>query len=261
MKEIKLVSVDLDGTLLRSDKTISEKCFKSLHDLKKDGKIIVFNTARPLKLIPKKLLMWKDNYLILSNGAYCIYNGEKIFDHYIPFDDSRKIIKYFSLKYKDIFFSIESENEIYSCFENDYLCKLFFAEKVSKGDMMKKNIRKFLIINSENKYIDIEELKANIPKNTKILITEQGKYIQVMPAKSSKLAGMKFICRKLNTNLNEVLAFGDDLNDLDIIRKVRIGVAMNNAVPEIKNVATHITSSNDNNGIHHFINSNKFSSI
>lgn len=252
MKNIKMISIDLDGTLLKSDKTICKKSLSSIYSLKKQGVIIVFNTGRPFKLIPKKLLFGND-YLILSNGTYCINNKQKMFDNQIPLLDSKNIINYFSNKYNDIFFSIESEENIYSCYNDLPKCKLYYAEKIKKKYLLEKSIRKFLIINDQDKYIDIEDLQKNIPPNTKILITEKGRYIQIMPIFSSKLTGIEFLCEKYGINLSNVLAFGDDFNDLEVLKEVGIGVAMQNADFEIKKNANYVTLSNDDNGIHHFI--------
>lgn len=252
MKNIKMISIDLDGTLLKSDKTICEKSLNSIYSLKEKGIIVVFNTGRPFKLIPKELLS-RNDYFILSNGTYCINDNQKMFDNQIAYFDSKNIINYFSNKYEDIFFSIESGDNIYSCHKDHSKCKLYYAEKIKKEHLVEKDIRKFLIINEKDNYIDIKDLEKNIPKDTKILITEKGKYIQIMPFFSSKLTGIEFLCEKHGINLDNVLAFGDDFNDFEAIKEVGIGVAMANADIEIKKIADYIALSNDNNGIHHFI--------
>ena len=72
--------------------------------------------------------------------------------------------------------------------------------------------------------------------------------------RSNKFTTLKKLCTNLNISINEVIYFGDSANDLSIISKVGLGVAMNNALQEVKKQAKKITLSNDNDGIAHFLN-------
>ncbi len=254
MDNIKLISIDLDGTLLRNDKTISTLCLESISKLKKDGKIIVFNSARPLKLIPLELLkIFKDDYWVLSNGTCCMHRNKILYENEINTYDIRNIISYFHDNYPNIFYSVESKNDIYSSFNDIEKCNLFFSKYVEKNTLLKKSVKKFLIINYENKYINIKNLQKTISNKSKILITEKGKYIQVMPRDSSKLTGIEFISKQLCIDLKDVLAFGDDINDLEIVKNVGFGVAMGNSDMEVKKISNFITKSNEESGIYHFL--------
>lgn len=255
MHNIKLISIDLDGTLLKNDFSISDKCIQAIRFQKKKNIIIVFNTSRPLKLLPVNLYEeFYDDYWILSNGGFCVKSGVKIFENLIESNNVKNLSKSFTTLYENTFFSIESNNEIFSSFENLEKCSQYFAQQISKRDIGKKDITKFLIIDEGKEKICLDTLKTFLPINTKLLITDNNKYIQIMPKMSSKLLGILELINDLDLSLKNVLSFGDDLNDYELIKNSGIGVAMGNAHSEIKKVSKYITKSNEENGIYHFLN-------
>ena len=80
------------------------------------------------------------------------------------------------------------------------------------------------------------------------------KWLSLNPKGINKFTTLKKLCTNLNISINEVIYFGDSANDLSLISKVGLCVAMNNALQEVKKQAKKITLSNDNDGIAHFLN-------
>ena len=70
-----------------------------------------------------------------------------------------------------------------------------------------------------------------------------------MPKNVNKASAIKKITEKLNLNMDQVMAFGDAQNDIEMLKQVKIGVAMENAMDEVKKVSDLVTKSNDENGI------------
>ena len=75
------------------------------------------------------------------------------------------------------------------------------------------------------------------------------KWIALNPKGIDKFKALEVLCNKIGINLEEVIFFGDSANDLSIINKVGLGVAMGNALTEVKKQAKEITLSNDEDGI------------
>lgn len=70
----------------------------------------------------------------------------------------------------------------------------------------------------------------------------------------NKLSSLKYILHGLGTSIDRVMFFGDDVNDIELIKECGIGVAMGNAIEKVKNVANYITSTNEEDGIAVFLN-------
>lgn len=87
------------------------------------------------------------------------------------------------------------------------------------------------------------------------------KWLALNPKGINKLETLKGLCQKMNVNINKVIFFGDGANDLSIISQVGLGIAMENALDEVKEQAKEITLSNDNDGIAYFLDNIKETNI
>jgi hydroxymethylpyrimidine pyrophosphatase-like HAD family hydrolase len=81
------------------------------------------------------------------------------------------------------------------------------------------------------------------------LSTDDGKLIQIMSVKSSKENAVKYLIESLGNKLSDVMFCGDDFNDLGLFQSCGISIAMGNAIQEIKEIATEITETNNNDGV------------
>lgn len=70
----------------------------------------------------------------------------------------------------------------------------------------------------------------------------------------NKLSSLNYILKELGASIDRVMFFGDDVNDIELIKECGIGVAMGNAIEDVKNVANYITSTNEEDGIAVFLN-------
>ena len=81
------------------------------------------------------------------------------------------------------------------------------------------------------------------------LISPKYDLVQVIPYGASKAAALHWLLERWGLSLDEVIAFGDDVNDVEMVAEAGLGVAMANAVPEVKAVADRITTTNDEDGV------------
>ena len=259
----KIIAMDFDGTLFTSDKKVTKKTKKALLKYQKNGYIIVGATARGLNSV-KSLIsdISMFNYLILTNGChiYDVKNKKAEYIGYLDKDVLEKITEYF----KDI-----SEGIDYRTLENYYMYRKNETVK-SKGflvginslEEIKERVSRLNIYIKD--YEDAEKYRDYVnqkfPETNAIVMqdTDQGsikKWIAINPKDLNKLVTLEKLCKRLNINMEEVIFFGDGPNDIEIIEKVGLGVAMGNALPEVKEKAKEITLSNNEDGIAIFLES------
>ena len=74
-------------------------------------------------------------------------------------------------------------------------------------------------------------------------------YLEIMPSNASKTSAIEVLCKKFNIQRSEIIAMGDNYNDIDMIEFAGLGIAMGNAPDEVKQYADDITLSNDEDGV------------
>lgn len=251
----KIIISDLDGTLLRSDKTISEKSINILRECKNNGDELIFATARPPRAIKQYIPnVLKSEIIICYNGALVLKGNDILYEMKISKNDILEIIE-IAKKYNLHQICLEINDKLYSNFDvTDY-----FGDVPSEVmDIRKLNFEKaskliFCTHGSINK-----EFIKELPDECKAVITDNGTLCQIMHTDVSKWNSIQHVLQYLNRDVSEVIAFGDDYNDMEMIEKCGIGVAMSNAVEELKSVAKFISKSNDEDGVATFLESNSY---
>ena len=261
MNDKKMIVVDLDGTLLNINQGCSDKTKKYLKRLKDLGYIIVIATGRVLR----SAVGVTDganfaNYIISSAGAL-IYDCDK-----------SKIVmkKTIDLKYV---------RYICSCYNDDFsyinICDEFNHYKYMDCEDFNKAFEKRIgniscfLNNCDNIYNVTVHLKSNdlINKyynkfkndNLEILIMQDSfsdkQCLEIFDKDVSKYNAIKVIMKKENISNNNVIAFGDGLNDVEMIKLSGIGVAMGNALDDVKLVSNYVTISHNDDGVIYFLKS------
>jgi len=251
----KLIAIDLDGTLLRNNKTISDNTIRTLLDCKKADNMIVFATARAPRdismYIPEKL---RNNPVICYNGACIINSGKIIHKQEIIRKNIIEILNY-AKKMNKPQICIEINDQLYSNFnvfdffgdiphqcEDLYNLDYESAYKVMVCDM---------------NGIPMKFLDELLPA-CRGYITDNGTLCQIMSSNVSKWNAILYLLNNFNIPASNVISFGDDYNDMDMIKNSGIGVAMENAIDELKSIARHVTYSNNDDGVAKFLEGNKY---
>lgn len=251
----KVIISDLDGTLLRSDKTISEKSIDILRECKNKGDKLIFATARPPRdinwYIPNAL---KNDIIICYNGAIVLKGNDILYKKEISKNNILEIIEK-AKKYNLNHICIEINDKLYSNFDvTDYFGNVH-CEVIDVKELEFEKAFKVIICNKGS--IDKNLIKEP-PVECNAVITDDGTLCQIMHAEVSKWNSIQHVLQHINCDVSDVIAFGDDYNDMEMIEKCGIGVAMNNAVEELKSVAKFIAKSNDEDGVATFLESNSY---
>lgn len=262
MKNIKIISMDFDGTLLTSDKRITDRTKKCLIELKNKSYVIIGITARNLLSVKNVLDVNLFDYIILNNGSDIYYVDEDKIENEssIENDIAKSIYGLFSNKSYQIDF----------CTPYNYLIRTnkkgdarSFIKYIEGFDDVDESISRMNIFFEDSK--ELEENRSLIEDTfksvnvVKMLDTDKANsrmWLTINPKNVNKLNTLKKICNELNYNIDQVVFFGDGENDLILIENVGIGVAMDNAIEIVKEKATHITLSNDKDGVAKYLENN-----
>lgn len=262
MRNIKIISMDFDGTLLTSNKTISDRTRACLIKMRSRSYIIIGVTARTLLSVKDILDVSLFDYIILNNGSDIYYVKDNKIENVssIEIETAKKLFNIYDNK----------TNQIDFCTPYKYLIK---AKKKSDNrsivryidglNDVNESISRMNIFFENNK--ELEENRYIIEKNfdnisvVKMIDTDienSHMWLTINPKSVNKLSTLKKICNDLNQSIGEVIFFGDGENDLVLIENAGIGVAMKNAIDIVKEKADFVTLSNDNDGIAEYLENN-----
>ncbi len=241
---ISVVAVDLDETIVRSDGTISERTLEALLGWEAAGNRVVIATGRPPRMTRKISQRLHHLPLISYNGSI-IHHGEAVlYENFIGHDDTYAIVEAILAVAPDCRLGVESGDVLYINQPFDRPGAQHVADLLS---VARRPAAKVIL--SMEQYQTVAELLPELPKSARVLLSEKYNLAQIMPHASSKETALRHLMETWGLSMANVAAFGDDTNDVEMVLAAGLGVAMDNAVPEVKAVADRITASNDEDGV------------
>ncbi len=278
MKDIKLVALDLDGTLFDNSSRISERNLTAIRSITDKGIHVVISTGRPFEGIPFDQIKGTGiNYAITANGSgiYEISTGKCLYENAMDEELVTPILNFLLTRdiHMDAFIGGKGYTPI-QCVET--------AQKLTVPSSIKNyiittrtrldNILQFIHKNqlkvqkmtlnfypaADGTLIDRETVRKFLVSNPSIT-TVCGGYnnLEFTRADANKGVGLRKLAEILGVNPDATMAIGDTENDLAIIEAAGIGVAMGNATDAVKARADYVTTTNTKDGvaaaIEHFI--------
>ncbi len=246
---MRMVVSDLDGTLLKSDKSISEKTLQILGELEAKNIVFMIATARARRHIHNLLPFNFDNmYCINYNGAEIYHGSELIYNNYLEGNVAKYIVKWLQETYQGINVSLEISNRLFTNFDIKVMDN--WSPPYTQVDFSTFEYKPTAKILVDLRYIsDTAQIMEMLPDNCRMIITDGGTLGQIAHKDVSKINAVKSLAKSFGYGLEEVIAFGDDYNDIEMIRECGIGVAMGNAPQKVKEAADIIAGTNDEDGV------------
>ena len=258
----KLAVFDLDGTLLNSKHQVSKENLEAINMLRENNIKVVIATGRSNELLKpyvKALSITED--VITCNGTVIGHPSKEVmfYEDIVPKEQVRKALN-MCLEYDHQFLVYTSKAILAR--ENDW--NIFIKEKnvlsnnsfnvnfigIDNIDEIinNHNVNKILIIERNNdKY---QQLSKRVESYIEVSHTQSAKaHVDIGPLNNSKGNAVKILCKHFDIKLEEVIAFGDQMNDISMISIVGFGVAMGNAIDKVKEIADFVTLTNDENGV------------
>ncbi|MDR2468405.1 MAG: Cof-type HAD-IIB family hydrolase [Spirochaetaceae bacterium] len=258
---IKLIALDLDDTLLRSDLTISVRTKNALKKAVSAGVVVVFATGRvpnALSNYVKVLGLHKtEGYLICGNGTQILDSrtGKLIDDVRLP---PQAALSAFDLvDAEDFCVQIYDGKNIIVSRRNEFSDadeKLTGMKQIIPGSfrslLVERGAYKMVIPADPMLLKPLEEILRNMMGDEITLFTSKPYYLEILPPNCDKGSALEKVAAKLGVPRDGVMAFGDSMNDEAMIRWAGCGVAMCNGDDRIKKAARLVTEkSNDDDGI------------
>lgn len=264
-----LIALDLDGTLLTNKKEVSSYTQQVISQAKQKGHIVVIATGR------SHLMSMHYYDLLRLDTAMINYNGSYI--HH-PYDDTwgsavhNPIPKETALHIVDACYEldvnniwVESHNNILLDKHDQQIIDAFHATLPTKKTIpltvgsIRKQLEEdptSLIIQPRDDHIN--DLQAHFDDHFAEMIHHRKwgapwNFFEISKKGMSKAYGLQKLSRYYNIPQDRIIAFGDEDNDLEMIDFAGVGVAMKNAIDELKSIADHITLTNEDDGVGSFL--------
>ena len=249
----KLLLFDLDGTLLRSDKTISRRTLDALKKSREEGILIGISTSRAVHNCMTFLPEITPDLFIASGGAVVRYRGENIYTAEFSVEETRAMIDTArKVCGQDCEVTVDSLNGHYWNYKVDpnkndatwgdtiYTDSENFTEKALK----------FCVQIFEDAHADM--LKKAF-SNCDWARFEGGFWYKSTRKDATKEHAIRKACQLLGIDLADVTAFGDDIPDIGMLKLCGTGIAMGNAVEAVKEAADLVIGTNDGDGIAEYL--------
>lgn len=255
MLDIKALVLDLDGTLLSSDKSISYRNYQAVKGCFESGINVIIATARPPRAVQQFVgnLSFAD-YRVFYNGALITCTSRQIQRHYsIPMQISQRINKFITSNAPYAVLSYEVNDSWYTSTPIlDSHCSKFGIRQtdprpeVADVDFIDSlSPTKILVLG----YDGWKDLVRSFGEKVNVLATDEGALVQIADKSASKENALQWVLSEIGISPENVMVFGDDYNDVGLFRVCGYPIAMGNAIAELKNSAKHITESNDDDGV------------
>lgn len=254
---IKLVVFDVDGTLLSlKDRVLLPSTINSINAMQSNGIKVAIASGRPYFAMDQHLLSKINfDYYICSNGNIIVdKDGTFLYEYQMEDEDVVAISNEFIKNDDSIFFQFTKCSYVYHNYPH---CKHIYTTYTGLEDFLyddSKNRKKHLSENCVQAVAFTSEDKVNsyrksFPKYAIEYFGDNG--YDIYDATINKGTGIKFLYDILHISRENVCAFGDHFNDMEMLKEVGLGIAMGNAVVELKAIADYVTLNSECGGIEH----------
>ncbi len=268
---VKAVFFDIDGTLLTDNRDVSQSTIVAINALKKQGILVGLATGRGPRFLLHYMASLGLDVAIAYNGQYILSRENVLFAHALGKEDIRQMIAYANQHQKDIALGTATDvigSQIMSFGTGNFAYRLtrlipsawagminfifnrlirwFKPQRpVSLQGLLNHPIYQMMLLVTERETKKLAEL---FPQVT---LTRSSPYaVDVVSKGMSKLKGIDLVGEQYGFTREEVMAFGDSNNDMEMLAGVRFSVAMGNASKKVKQAASFVTDTNNRDGIY-----------
>lgn len=256
----KAVFLDMDGTLLRTDHSVSEPTRQTLRKLTQMGIPVILVSARPVgAMLPTARETGVADFPLVSlNGSYIVEKEQTVFQAIIDPETVGHLTREIAPLGATIAYYVQREwyaevDDAWTTHEQkimDVRLRVQPFDKMAAAWSAEHTGPNKLMAMSEPPRIDLIQ-KHLIPLFGDRLNIYPSKptYLEIMDRRASKANAIRLLSERMQIPREETLAIGDNFNDREMIRFAGMGVAMGNAPDEIKAEAAYVTDTNNNDGV------------
>ena len=247
---IKMVVTDLDNTLLKSDKTISDYTAKVLNGYRARGIKIVFATARAESNCEKYIELINPDAIVSNGGALVRIGDETVYRKPMDLETTNALLLS-CVEHKSVgCITVETDKGCLvmnmTADENEWKRNGFYPIYTDFSKGLDSEAYKITVEIFDDDAAEI--IMSDFPAIDTVKFTGEP-WVRFAEKAANKFEGVKALAAYIGIDMKTVIAFGDDYNDVGMLRECGIGVAVNNAIDEAKAAADFICDTNDNNGV------------
>lgn len=249
---MRAIITDLDRTLLRTDKTLSEYTLDVMRKCHDRGIVIMAATARPERSILQYHKQINFNAITTMNGARVILPNA-VLENGISYLSGKHILSKLVVM-PDTLISIETSDGIFSNADiPEWNCTYYdgFPNLPTQGTLYKVLV--------SGKCNTLYGQVKNVLTDDVYYTVANGNLVQIMSKNATKWRGISTMLEALNVSKADTVYFGDDNDDIEPIQMCGTGVAVSNAIEAVISEADYVAGSNDEDGVAHFIEENVLS--
>ena len=265
MKQIKMIGLDLDGTLLNTQKELTANTRRVLAEAIDSGILVLMATGRPFTGIPEELRTFPGiHYALTSNGARVLDtdHNKLLIEQLLPMESAKKALRIFA-RYdtlSEIYFDGQGYadaaklDNVGKYHHDPNMWNYVLTTRIAVPDIWD-------VIAKENRnmdkvqalFADMDEREAAWKELSELedleLVGSLSYNIEINAAGVNKGISLVALGEMLGIPRESIMACGDGDNDVHLLQEVGFGVAMANAQPQVKEAADYITASNDEDGV------------
>ncbi|SMC07898.1 hypothetical protein SAMN00768000_3520 [Sulfobacillus thermosulfidooxidans DSM 9293] len=263
LSNIKLIAIDLDGTLLNSQDRITAHTRDVLRKAIKQGYVVVIGTGRPYRRSKRYYEQLNlETPLINYHGALVHHPRNPTWGNFhSPLGSSITqgiIEKAQSFGVRNIFVDVRDSDLYLQSYHKELMRRFFNPRHLNiclLRDFSYSPATSVLIYPFRHNY---QALKEHLYHRFygEIRIIQWGppwNLVEIVTHDVNKALGLSYICKQYDIHSENVISFGNAENDMEFIDFAGVGVAMENAIPQLKEKASFVTASNDNDGVAQFL--------
>jgi 5-amino-6-(5-phospho-D-ribitylamino)uracil phosphatase len=257
-KTIRIVAVDLDGTLLNDSKQVTEETASALACLPDRGVKVVIASARPPRSVRQIYRQLKLDTLQINYNGALIWDEPKqqaIFHRPIKGKLAKQIIDHARDMFEETIVTCEVLDKWYTdrndnshttetgkLFSPDVICPL--------TEMCNQPVTKLMLLGEPPIILRLEDTLAEEFADQVTIVKTDRDLLQIMHPQVSKAVALAKVAKWYGVSMDEVMAIGDAPNDVGMLQSAGVAVAMDNAHPLVKDAASWVAPSNNDHGVH-----------
>lgn len=251
---IRLVATDMDGTFLDSDKKFDPEFIDIFYQMKeKNIKFVIASGNQYYRLYQKFVPLSEHMYFIAENGSYIAEGARELYANIIA-PEHVEIVRRIIEQTPRIFMIMCGRKGAYVLkdyfdYQNEvkkYYCAYSFVDSF---DDVQDDIMKIAIFDPYQRIHEvIDNVKNVLPEELKV-VTSGNEWMDIQNKSINKGIGIRFLQMIYEIEADECAAFGDQMNDYELLQQVKYSYAMENAVQPIKDIAYEVIPSNDEQGV------------
>ncbi|SFA76533.1 MULTISPECIES: Cof-type HAD-IIB family hydrolase [unclassified Bacillus (in: firmicutes)] len=246
----KIVFFDIDGTLLDHEKNLPSSAKEAILELKKNGVYVAIATGRAPFMFESLRKELEIESFVSFNGQYVVFENEVLYENPLMEKDLEKLLEHADKNEHPLIFmnekTMKSSVKHHEHIESSLGSLNFTHPDEDKFYYKDRKIYQTLLFCGEGAEKEYSDTYPDFH-----LIRWHPVSVDILPAGGSKAEGIKKMVERLGFDMSNVYAFGDGLNDLEMLKTVGTGVAMGNGVAEAIAIANMVTNDVAEDGIWH----------